>query len=178
VLAQAGTRGNWRTVSNRVPINPVHGALLRNGQLLVVAGSGNVATETNFHATAWIQATETFLTQALSRDLFRNGMVTLHEEGRVLMNGGNQYDRSSASHGTPTPPGEWTLHRRRKHGSRVLVSDGNDRSHVRFGVRGVAVSRPGSVRGDRRGILACCLSGDFRSRGGRLPQAHRAHVGR
>ena len=47
VLAQAGTRGSWRTVTNRVPINPVHAALMRNGQVLMVAGSGNVATETN-----------------------------------------------------------------------------------------------------------------------------------
>ena len=42
VLAQAGTRGSWRTLTNRVPINPVHAALMRNGQVLMVAGSGNV----------------------------------------------------------------------------------------------------------------------------------------
>jgi hypothetical protein len=92
VLAQAGTRGSWRTVSNRVPINPVHGALLRSGQVLMVAGSGNVATETHYQATVWDPATETFLTQSLAWDMFCNGMVTLHD-GRVLVNGGNlQYD--------------------------------------------------------------------------------------
>ena len=92
VLAQAGTRGSWRTLSNQVPINPVHAALLRNGQVLMVAGSGNLATETNFQATVWDPATETFLTQALGWDMFCNGMVTLHD-GRVLVNGGNlQYD--------------------------------------------------------------------------------------
>ena len=92
VLAQAGTQGSWRTLSNQVPINPVHAALLRNGQVLMVAGSGNVATETNFRATVWDPATETFLTQALAWDMFCNGMVTLHD-GRVLVNGGNlQYD--------------------------------------------------------------------------------------
>jgi hypothetical protein len=92
VLAQAGTRGSWRTVATTVPINPVHAALLRNGQVLMVAGSGNVAAETNFRATVWDPATETFLTQALNWDMFCNGMVTLHD-GRVLVNGGNlQYD--------------------------------------------------------------------------------------
>ena len=92
VLAQAGTRGSWRTLTNRVPINPVHAALLRNGQVLMLAGSGNVATETNFQATVWDPATETFLTQSLNWDMFCNGMVTLHD-GRVLVNGGNlQYD--------------------------------------------------------------------------------------
>ena len=92
VLAQAGTQGSWRTLSNQVPINPVHAALLRNGQVLMVAGSGNVATEKNFQATVWDPATETFVTQALAWDMFCNGMVTLHD-GRVLINGGNlQYD--------------------------------------------------------------------------------------
>ncbi len=92
VLAQAGTQGSWRTLANQVPINPVHAVLLRTGQVLMVAGSGNVATETNFRATVWDPATETFLTQALGWDMFCNGMVTLHD-GRVLVNGGNlQYD--------------------------------------------------------------------------------------
>ena len=92
VLAQAGTQGQWRTLTNQVPINPVHVALMHNGQVLIVAGSGNVATETNFQAAVWDPASETFLTQALAWDMFCNGMVTLHD-GRVLINGGNlQYD--------------------------------------------------------------------------------------
>src|SRR5262245_61300495 len=92
VLAQAGTQGQWRTLTNQVAINPVHVALLRNGKVLIVAGSGNVATETNFRAAVWDPATETFDTQALGWDMFCNGMVTLHD-GRVLINGGNlQYD--------------------------------------------------------------------------------------
>ena len=92
VLAQAGTQGQWRTLTNQLPINPVHAALLRNGQVLIVAGSGNVAAETNFQAAVWDPASETFLTQTLGWDMFCNGMVTLHD-GRVLINGGNlQYD--------------------------------------------------------------------------------------
>ena len=92
VLAQAGTQGQWRTLANQLPINPVHTALLRNGQVLIVAGSGNVAAETNFQAAVWDPASQTFLTQAIGWDMFCNGMVTLHD-GRVLINGGNlQYD--------------------------------------------------------------------------------------
>lgn len=92
VLAQAGTQGQWRTLSNQLPINPVHMTLMRTGQVLIVAGSGNVAAETNFQAAIWDPASETFLTQALSWDMFCNGMVTLHD-GRIFVNGGNlQYD--------------------------------------------------------------------------------------
>jgi PKD repeat protein len=92
VVAQAGTQGQWRTLTNQVPINPVHVALVRNGQVLIVAGSGNVASETNFQAAVWDPASETFATQPLGWDMFCNGMVTLHD-GRVLINGGNlRYD--------------------------------------------------------------------------------------
>ena len=92
VLAQAGTQGQWRTLTNQVPINPVHVALLRTGQVLIVAGSGNVATETNFQAAIWDPAAQTFQTRSLGWDMFCNGMVTLHD-GRVLINGGNlKYD--------------------------------------------------------------------------------------
>ena len=44
VGAQAGLRGQWRTLPYLMPINPVHLALLHTGEILVVAGSGNVAT--------------------------------------------------------------------------------------------------------------------------------------
>ena len=92
VLAQAGTQGQWRTLANQVPINPVHVALLRTGQVLIVSGSGNVATETNFRAAVWDPAAETFQVRSLGWDMFCNGMVTLHD-GRVLINGGNlKYD--------------------------------------------------------------------------------------
>ena len=92
VSAQAGTQGQWRTLTTQVPINPVHVALLRTGQVLIVSGSGNVATETNFRAAVWDPAAETFQVRSLGWDMFCNGMVTLHD-GRVLINGGNlKYD--------------------------------------------------------------------------------------
>lgn len=92
LMAQAGTQGQWRTLSNQVPINPVHLALMNNGKVLIVAGSGNVATETNFQAAVWDPLSETFLTQPLAWDMFCNGMTVLHD-GRVFINGGNlRYD--------------------------------------------------------------------------------------
>jgi hypothetical protein len=98
LLAQAATQGQWRTLSNQTPINPIHVALMNNGDVLIVAGSGNVATETNFQAAVWDSGSQTFLTRALAWDMFCNGMVVLHD-GRVLVNGGNlQYD---PFHGEP-----------------------------------------------------------------------------
>jgi len=90
--AQASTQGQWRTVANQSPINPVHVALLHNGQVLIVAGSGNVPAETNYQAAVWDPHSELFSTQPLGWDMFCNGMVVLHD-GRAFVNGGNlQYD--------------------------------------------------------------------------------------
>jgi hypothetical protein len=98
VVAQAGLRGQWRTLPFLMPINPVHLALLHTGEVLVVAGSGNVATETNFRAAVWDPLGSTIVTQALAWDMFCNGMVVL-PDGRAFINGGNlQYD---PFHGEP-----------------------------------------------------------------------------
>src|SRR5713226_6045896 len=40
-MAQANVQGQWSTLPYLMPINPVHVALLSNGKVLVVAGSGN-----------------------------------------------------------------------------------------------------------------------------------------
>jgi PKD repeat protein len=90
--SQAGVIGQWTTLSSLMPINPVHLALLRNGKVLVVSGSGNVATETHFQAGLWDPQSGSITTQSLAWDMFCNAMVTL-PDGRVLINGGNlQYD--------------------------------------------------------------------------------------
>jgi hypothetical protein len=90
--AQAGTQGQWRTLTNQAPINPIHVALMNTGEVLVVAGSGNVATETVWQAAVWDPVSQIFQTQTISWDMFCNGMVVLHD-GRVFVNGGNlQYD--------------------------------------------------------------------------------------
>jgi hypothetical protein len=92
VRAQAGIRGQWTTLPTLLPINPIHVALLNTGKVLIVAGSGNLATETVYRASVWDPGTDTFATQPLTWDMFCNGMVVL-PDGRVFVNGGNlQYD--------------------------------------------------------------------------------------
>ena len=96
--AQAGA-GRWTTLSYTMPINPVHTALMNNGKVLIVSGSGNVAAETNFRSAVLdLQAETIAITQSQPWDMFCNGMVVL-SDGRVFVNGGNlQYD---PFHGQP-----------------------------------------------------------------------------
>ena len=80
------------TLPYLMPINPVHLALTNDGKVLVVAGSGNVATETNYRAVVWDRVAGTFVPYSLNWDMFCNGMSIL-PDGRVFINGGNlQYD--------------------------------------------------------------------------------------
>ena len=82
-----------------MPINPVHTALMHNGKVLIVSGSGNVAAETNFRSAVLdVQAETISVTQSMPWDMFCNGMVVL-PDGRPFVNGGNlQYD---PFHGQP-----------------------------------------------------------------------------
>jgi len=90
--AQADKFGQWTTLSTTMPINPVHVAMLHNGKILVVSGSGNVAGNTNYQAGLFDPATGLTTTQPLSWDMFCNGMVIL-PDGRPLIVGGTlQYD--------------------------------------------------------------------------------------
>ena len=90
--AQAGVQGQWTTKSTLMSINPVHIALMHTGKVLVVSGSGNVATETNYRAAVWDPQTDTLAPQPLLWDMFCNGMVVL-PDGRPFVVGGNlQYD--------------------------------------------------------------------------------------
>src|SRR6267378_2791969 len=92
IFAQAGQLGQWRTLPYLMPINPIHLALLNNGKVLVVAGSGNVATEKNYSAAVWDPQAGAISMQALGWDMFCNGMVVL-PDGRAFINGGTQqYD--------------------------------------------------------------------------------------
>jgi hypothetical protein len=90
--AQANVQGQWQTLPNLMPINPVHAALLRNGKVLVVSGSGNLPSDTNYQAGVFDPQTGTVTTQPVGWDMFCNGMVVL-PDGRALINGGTlQYD--------------------------------------------------------------------------------------
>src|SRR5882724_1453973 len=85
---EATAQGQWTTLPYLMPINPIHMALMNNGQVLIVAGSGYDATVTNFEAAVWDPRTGTISRQSLGWDMFCNGMVVL-PDGRVFINGGN-----------------------------------------------------------------------------------------
>src|SRR6202166_1532612 len=90
--AQANVQGAWQTVSTQMPINPIHTALLSNGKILVVSGSGNYPVQTTYYVGVWDPSTNTMTTQTQSWDMFCNGMIVL-PDGRPFIMGGNlQYD--------------------------------------------------------------------------------------
>ncbi|MBI3475823.1 MAG: DUF1929 domain-containing protein [Acidobacteria bacterium] len=92
VAAQADKFGQWTTLPDLMPINPVHVAMLHNNKVLIVSGSGNVAGNTNYQAGLFDPATGLVTTQPISWDMFCNGMVIL-PDGRPLIVGGTlQYD--------------------------------------------------------------------------------------
>src|SRR5437762_4163732 len=98
VVAQVSVLGQWRTLPYLMPINPIHLAVMHDGRVLIVAGSGNVPTETNFRAAVWNPQTNTVTTQPVGWDMFCNGMVVL-PDGRPFINSGTlQYD---PFHGEP-----------------------------------------------------------------------------
>ncbi len=75
-----------------MPINPVHVALMYNGKVLVVSGSGNDPSNANLRAAVWDPIAGTITVQTVAWDMFCNGMVVL-PDGRPLINGGTlQYD--------------------------------------------------------------------------------------
>jgi hypothetical protein len=87
--ASAGhPNGVWSTLPYSMPINPIHAALLHDGKVLVVQGSGNDGTVTDFQAAVWnLQDGTVHVIHNLSWDMFCNGMSVL-PDGRVLISGG------------------------------------------------------------------------------------------
>jgi hypothetical protein len=95
VLAQAQVTGQWVTLPYLMSINPVRVDLLRNGKVLIVAGSEN---DPNKHlqgsskAAVWDLAAHTITVQQMLWDVFCNG-GTFFADGRCMVVGGTvQYD--------------------------------------------------------------------------------------
>jgi Domain of unknown function (DUF1929) len=101
-MGQANVTGLWGTAPNLMPINPIHVALLPNGKILIVAGSGSCppsqpgcpsgapyGPSNHSGASLWDPASQTY-TQwfTLSWDMFCNGMVLL-QDGRAFIAGGS-----------------------------------------------------------------------------------------
>ena len=92
VRGQANVIGTWQTVPAQMPINPIHTALLSNGKILVVSGSGNYPAQTIYNVGVWDPSNNTITAQTQSWDMFCNGMIVL-PDGRPFIMGGNlQYD--------------------------------------------------------------------------------------
>ncbi len=100
LVGQVQTIGQWTTMSYTMPINPIHVALLHNGKILVVAGSGNCPASlagcpsgppfgpANNSGALLLDPTNGNVTQFnVSWDMFCNGMVVL-PDGRAFINGG------------------------------------------------------------------------------------------
>ena len=82
------SQGQWTTLPYLMPINPIHMTLMNNGKVLVVAGSGFDASNTNYEAAVWDPTAGTITRQRVGWDMFCNSMVVL-PDGRVFVNGGN-----------------------------------------------------------------------------------------
>jgi hypothetical protein len=90
VQGQVQLQGKWQTQSYQAPINPIHVALMHNGKILIVAGSGNNAANLgsgNLKSAVLDPATGAVTVQTQSWDMFCEGMTVL-PDGRVFISGG------------------------------------------------------------------------------------------
>ncbi len=86
------TQGQWTVQSYQMPIRAIHATVLKNGKVLLIAGSGNDVDNFNagsFKASVWDPVTGTFNTLNVPKDMFCAGHVTL-PDGRVLIQGGTK----------------------------------------------------------------------------------------
>jgi PKD repeat protein len=94
--AQVNVTGQWSTLPYTMPINPIHLGLLRNGKVLVVAGSENepdkLADDISKAAVWDPQSGVITVLPNLPWDVFCNGMA-FFPDGRALIIGGTEmYD--------------------------------------------------------------------------------------
>jgi hypothetical protein len=90
--SQANVTGQWQTLPYTFPVNPIHAALLNNGKILIVSGSGNLPTDTTLLAAIWDPQAGTITTQPIAWDMFCDGMVILPDGRPFIMGGTLQYD--------------------------------------------------------------------------------------
>jgi hypothetical protein len=106
-LTGAGCQGAWMTTSQPSPVRAVHAALLRNGKVLLVAGSGNdrgYFDAGTFKTSIWDPTTEQFQTVSTPWDAFCAGHAFL-PDGKLLVAGGTTAypgpDTNDANAGSP-----------------------------------------------------------------------------
>jgi hypothetical protein len=94
--ASASTSGSWAMGSDTLDAG-IHAALLEDGKIFYLAGSGNHAPQISgpFRHAIWDPATDTHTGHTLNEDLFCVGQATL-PNGNVLLAGGTlEYDSES-----------------------------------------------------------------------------------
>ena len=95
----SATQGEWTVLDYQLPIRAIHSTLLKNGKVLLIAGSGNDVDSFengSFKASVWDPVSGIFNTLDVPSDMFCAGHVTL-PDGRVLIQGGTKSYPSSAA---------------------------------------------------------------------------------
>lgn len=92
IAAQPHLTGQWETLPFMMPLNPVHIALMHNGKVLIVSGSGNDPNDKILQAGVWDPKTDTIDTFLLNYDMFCNGMVILPNGEPFVLGGTLKYD--------------------------------------------------------------------------------------
>ncbi|MEU8228279.1 galactose oxidase early set domain-containing protein [Actinoplanes sp. NPDC048967] len=98
----ACTAGAWQVMPFNSPVRGIHAVVLKNGNVLLVAGSGNdpaAFAAGTFKTAVYNPRNGTFADVPTPADLFCSGHVQL-ADGRVLIMGGNKdYPAADGSHG-------------------------------------------------------------------------------
>jgi galactose oxidase len=82
--------GSWRTLPYLTSVNPIHVGLLRNGKILIVAGSENDPASKRNRAAILDLKAGTVVARDIAWDLFCSGM-SFFPDGRVLLTGGTRH---------------------------------------------------------------------------------------
>ncbi|MBC7707673.1 DUF1929 domain-containing protein [Polaromonas sp.] len=96
-----GVTGRWTVLTYAMPVRAAHATLLKNGKVLLIAGSGNSVdnfTANSFKASVWDPIAGTFNTLNVPKDMFCSGHVVL-PDGRVLIQGGTKAYPTTAGGG-------------------------------------------------------------------------------
>jgi Galactose oxidase-like, Early set domain len=92
--------GTWETNASPSPVRAIHAAVLQNGKVLLVAGSGNDRDTFNagtFRTSLWDPTTNTFTSVDTPWDAFCAGHAQL-ADGRLLVAGGTAgYEQASTN---------------------------------------------------------------------------------
>ena len=85
-------RGRWSIAQSDMPLRSIHATALRDGRVLLLAGSGNdyeAFQAGSFKAAVWSPSSGTFTNIDVPEDMFCSGHVTL-PDGKVLIQGGTK----------------------------------------------------------------------------------------